>query len=357
MSIEQHPGGSPEQRSSSEELSRQEVQQWRELRAQRLAQLRPESWADYRARYLIPTISFLAVVAVILIGGVTTPGFLSQTNMLSIIRIAALTGIMGLGMTFITMSGSFFSLSSAQTGALCSISFAAMITWGWGWPASLIATLLIAAAVGAIQGAFVAAGANPVVITIAAAAAIIGVPAILTDSRAIIIDTTEAHVIGRSTGFGVPIQTWTFIALIVIAQFVLVRTRFGRAVTLAGANREAAKAAGLPIARIEVWTFTLASITAGIAGIFVAAQSNRGLITNLEATTLEVIAAVLIGGTAIQGGEGSMIRTAFGAMFIVAINSLLVLRGYSPAIRTLVEGLAVVAGVSLFWLARGGAKR
>ena len=127
--------------------------------------------------------------------------------------------------------------------------------------------------------------------------------------------------------------------------------------TLAGANRDAGKAAGLPIARIEVLTFTLASVAAGIAGIFVAAQTNRGLTTNLEFTTLPVIAAVLVGGTAIQGGDGSMIRTAFGAMFIVAIDSLLELRGYGPGVRTLVGGIAVVVGVCLFWLARGGRKQ
>lgn len=325
--------------------------------AGRWSNILPQSWSDYRSRYLIPTISFLAVVAVLVAGGITTPGFISQTNLLNTVRVAALTGIMALGMTFITMSGSFFSLSSAQTGALSAISFAAMLGWGWGWPLSLLATLLIAASVGAIQGGFVAIGANPVVITIAAAAAIIGVPAIITGSRAVIIRTDEAEWIGRSVFFGIPIQSWTFLALVVVAQFVLVRTRFGRAVTLAGANRAAARAAGLPIPMIEVLTFTLAALSAGIAGVFVAAQFNRGLVTTFEETTLPVIAAVLIGGTAIQGGDGSMIRTAFGAVFIVAIDSLLVLRGYGTGVRSLVGGLAVAAGVSLFWLARGGRQR
>ena len=317
----------------------------------------PQSWDDYRARYLVPTISLLAVVVVMIIGGLTTPGFISKINLLNIVRIAALTGIMGLGMTFITMSGSFFSLSSAQTSAMCSIAFAAMISGGWGWPLALLLTLAIAAFVGMLQGWIVALGANPIVVTIAASAAILGVPSIITDSRAVMIRTEEVHWMGRSKLLEIPIQTWTFVVLIIVCQFILVRTKFGRSLTLAGANRDAGKAAGLPIARIEVLTFTIASVAAGIAGIFVAAQTNRGLTTNLEFTTLPVIASVLVGGTAIQGGDGSMIRTAFGAMFIVAIDSLLVLRGYSPGARTLVGGLAVVVGVSLFWLARGGRKQ
>ena len=326
-------------------------------RAHRWGHLMPKSWDDFRARYLVPTISLLAVIAVVVIGGLTTPGFLSSTNMLNTLRIAALTGIMALGMTFVTMSGSFFSLSSAQTAAACSIAFAGMINVGWGWPVALVATLFLAAGIGAVQGGFVALGANPVVVTIAATAPIVGIAAIATDSRAVIIRSSGADWIGRSSPLGIPIQTWTFVLLVIVAQFVLGRTRFGRSVTLSGANRDAARASGLPIAKIEIWTFTLAAVGAGIAGIFVAAQSRRGLITNLDSTTLEVIAAVLIGGTAIQGGDGSMIRTAFGATFIVAINSLLVLRGYSEGVRTLVEGLAVVAGVSLFWIARGGRRR
>lgn len=326
------------------------------LVARGLEQL-PRSWEDFRSRLFVPTISFLAVMAVIVIGGITTPGFLSTTNMLNIVRVAALTGIMALGMTFITMSGSFFSLSSAQTAAMSSIAFAAMIEAGWGWPAALLLTLFLAASVGAVQGGFVAMGSNPIVISIAASAPIVGIPALLTDSRAVIIRSDEVDWLGRSSPLGIPVQTWAFIVLAIIAQVVLIRTRFGRSVTLAGANRDAARAAGLPIARIEIWTFVLAAVGAAIAGIFVAAQSRRGLITNLDGTTLEVIAAVLVGGTAIQGGDGSMVRTAFGAMFIVAINSLLVLRGYSAGTRTLVEGLVVVVGVALFWAARGGAKR
>lgn len=310
--------------------------------------------AEFRATYLVPLISFSAVVLLLAVGGATTSGFLSSANLLVTVRVASLTGIMALGMTFITMSGSFFSLSVAQTAAFCSIAFAAMMEWGWGWPVSLVLALLLGLLLGATQGLIVSLGANPIVVTLAAGAAIFGVAAILTGSRAVIISTPDAEWIGTSRPLGVPIQTYAFLVLTVLAQLVLTRTRFGRRVVLAGANRHTARATGMPIRQVEVAAFAAAGFAAALAGIFVAAQSNRGLVTNLEDANLDVVAAVLVGGTAIQGGEGSMIRTTFGAVLIVMIDSLLVLRGYGPGTRTLVSGLAIVVAVSAFWYARGG---
>ena len=317
----------------------------------------PDNAADFRARLLVPILSASALVVLVLIGGITTPGFLSSDNMLNIVRVASLTGIMALGMTFITMSGNFFSLAVAQTGALASIAFAAAMTWGWGWLLAVVFAMAVALMAGALPGVFVAIGANPIIISIAAGAALFGVAAIVTDSRAVIIRGDSASWIGTGRPFGIPIQTWAFVGLSILSQLVLVRTRFGRQITLAGANRDAARAAGLPIGRLGVLAFMLSGLGAGIAGIFVAAQSNRGLVSNLEGVNLDVVAAVLVGGTAIQGGEGSMVRTALGAFFIVMLRNLLILRGYDTGPRSIVEGLAVVVGVSVFWVARGGRKR
>lgn len=315
------------------------------------------TWTELRTSYLVPTMSAVIVILLVLVGGVTTKGFLSTDNMLNIVRIASLTGIMALGMTFVTMSGNFFSLAVAQTGALASIAFASAMVWGWGWTLALLLGLVVGLIAGGVLGLFVAAGANPIVITIAGGAAIFGLSAILTDSRAVIIRTESADWIGTSKPLGIPIQTVTFIVLSIAAQFVLTRTRFGRTTTLVGANRAAARASGLPVGRIAVAAFMLSGLGASIAGVFVAAQSNRGLVSNLEGVNLEVVAAVLVGGTAIQGGEGSMFRTTLGALFIVALRNLLILRGYDTGVRTMIEGLAIVAGVSLFWIARGGRTR
>ena len=317
----------------------------------------PRTWADYRARYLAPTITTAALLVLVLAGGLSTPTFLNGSNLLNVVQVASLTGIIALGTTFLTLSGNFFSLSLEQTGALCSIAFAASLGWGWAWPAALLLALLIGAVTGLVQGVFVAFGANPIIVTIAAGAAIFGLAAVATNSRAQLIQGDSVRWLGDGQPLGVPITTWTFVLLAVIAQVVLVKTRYGRSTMLVGSNRATARSVGLPIGRVSTAAFVLAGLCAALAGVFVAAQSDRGLVSNLQGANLDVVAAVLVGGTSIQGGEGSVFRTALGAVFISLLQNILVLRGYSSGPRELVEGIVVVVGVSVFWLARGGRKR
>ena len=319
--------------------------------------LLPRSWSDFRTRYLAPTITTAALLLLVLGGGLTTPDFLTGDNLLNIVQVASLTGIIALGTTFLTLSGNFFSLSLEQTGALCSVAFAAAIGGGWSWQLALPLTLLIGCATGLVQGLFVAAGANPIIVTIAAGAAIYGIASVSTGSHAQLIRGNSVQFLGSGQPLGIPITTWTFVVMAVIAQVVLVKTRFGRSTMLVGANRAAARSVGLPIGRTSCWAFVIAGACAALAGIFVAAQSNRGLVSNLEGANLDVVAAVLVGGTSIQGGDGSMLRTALGATFIALLQNLLVLRGYSAGPRQLIEGLAVVIGVSVFWIAKGGRRR
>lgn len=317
----------------------------------------PRTWADFRTRYLTSTIIAFALIVLIVAGGATTPTFLTGDNLLNVVQVASLTGIIALGTTFLTLSGNFFSLSLEQTGALCSIAFAASLGWGWSWPLALVFALAAGAACGAVQGGFVAFGANPIVVTIAAGAAIIGLASVLTGSKAVIIHTSSVRWIGTSQPLGIPIQTWIFVVLAVVAQVVLVKTRYGRSIVLVGANRAAARSVGLPIGRVSYGAFVISGLAAAIAGVFVAAQSNRGLVSNLGGANLDVVAAVLVGGTSIQGGDGSMLRTALGASFIALLQNILILRGYDSGPRQLIEGVVVVIGVSVFWLAKGGRRR
>lgn len=314
-------------------------------------------WSDFRTRYLVPTITTVALVVLVLLGGATTPSFLSGPNLLNVVQVASLTGIIALGVTFLTLSGNYFSLSLEQTGALCSIVFAASVGAGMPWVPALALTLVVGCVTGALQGLFVAAGANPIIVTIAGGAAIYGLAAAVTGSRAQLIRGPAAEFLGSSQPLGIPITTWTFVILALAAQLILIKTRFGRSVMLVGSNRSTARAVGLPIGRVSLATFVIAGAFAALAGAFVAAQSNRGLVTNLSGANLEVVAAVLVGGTSIQGGDGSMFRTALGAIFIALLQNMLVLRGLDSGPRQLILGLAVVVGVSLFWLAKGGRKR
>lgn len=298
--------------------------------------------------WVIPVIVGVAVAGLLLIGWATTPTFVTLQNVQFIIRAAAIIGIVAVAMTFVTISGNFFSLSVGETASFTAIAFSWMVQQEWGVGVAIVLTLLLALLIGVTQGLIVAAGANPIITTLGAGAALFGLAAILTDNKTVRTLTHSAEWLGQGRPLGIPNQTWAFIALTVIAGIVLLKTPFGRRVTLVGANPSAATAAGIRRATVVVAVFAIAAAGASIAGIFTAAQLGQGVTDQFPELNINTIAAVLVGGAALAGGEGSMFRTALGALFIAALNNLMVIRGYSFGVRTMLVGAAVLVGVSLF---------
>ena len=308
---------------------------------------------DAPARSIIVPVAVVGALLVLgVIGWITTPEFVTYRNFQSIVRAAALIGIIAVTMTLITIAGSFFSLSVSQTAAMSAIAFAAFLSWGWSVWAALLAVLLLASVIGFVQGGAVALGGNPIVVTLAVGAVIFGMVAWLTDNKTVRTGTDAAEWIGTSRPLEIPTQTWAFVTITLMIAVVLTRTRFGREITLVGANRWAATTAGLRPGRVAVYVFLVSSLGAALAGIFTAAQFSQGRLDHFDGIDIDAIAAILVGGAAIQGGEGSAIRTAIGAIFIAALQNLMVLRGFSFGLRVFFVGLAILVSVSAFTLIR-----
>ena len=301
---------------------------------------------------IVPLAVVGALVVLGVIGWMTTPEFVTYRNFQSIVRAAALIGIIAVTMTLITIAGSFFSLSVSQTAAMSAISFAAILSWGFPVWIAALAVILLASAVGFVQGGAVALGGNPIVVTLAVGAVIFGMVAWLTDNKTVRTGTDAAEWIGKSRPLEIPSQTWAFIVITLATAIVLTRTKFGREATLVGANRWAATTAGLRPGRITIYVFLVSSLGAALAGIFTAAQFNQGRIDHFDGVDIDAIAAILVGGAAIQGGEGSATRTAIGAVFIAALQNLMVLRGFSFGVRVFFVGLSILVSVSAFTLIR-----
>ena len=298
---------------------------------------------------VVPVAVVGAVVTLGVVGWITTPEFITYRNFQSIVRAAALIGIIAVTMTLITIAGSFFSLSVSQTAAMSAISFAAFLSWGWPVWVAFVSVILLATAVGVLQGGAVALGGNPIVVTLAVGAVIFGMVAWLTDNKTMRTGTDAAEWIGKSRPLEIPIQTWAFVVITAATAIALTRIRFGREVTLVGANRFAAITAGLRPGRIAVYVFLVSSLGAALAGIFTAAQFSQGRLEYFDGVDID---AILVGGAAIQGGEGSATRTALGAVFIAALQNLMVLRGFSFGVRVFFAGLAILVSVSAFTLIR-----
>jgi ribose transport system permease protein len=289
----------------------------------------------------------LAVVLVI-VGGATTPTFLTFDNMLVVIRQASITGIVALGMSYVTISGNLFALSAEELAILTACIFGWLMRAKFGLALSLLATLLFAGLGGAVQGAIIAIGADPIITTLAFGGFFRGLASVVSENQNILLGTDAAQWLGTGRPLGVPTQSWAFIILTPLAWFVLQKTRIGRVIVLSGANRAAAKATGLRVGQAGLIGVTLLGVCCGMAGISAAAQFGQAVANLFQGLNFDVIAAILVGGIALRGGEGSPIQAALGAVFIALLQNFMLLNDFTSGWRMTVVGCLVAAATCVF---------
>jgi len=313
--------------------------------------------AGGRADWLPFAVVVGVAAVVVLIAVFVTPNFLTVDNIRAILRNAAIVGIVAVGMTPVTLSGNFVSLGITQSAMLAMVSFVAMLGAGWGVAPAVVAVILLLVAVGMLQGAIIAAGLNPVITTLAAGAIIFGVVSELTRGGIVragdnAIDWDQASIAG------IPVEVLIFILFTALVTFVMQRTVTGRETTLIGANRATAEISGISFTRVTILAFAIFSVGLALAGIINGAAFGQATAVSFPGLTVDAIAAVLVGGTAIQGGRGSPLRSAGGAVLIAIISNMMVLNDFSTGGRLAVQGgVVVVIVVLLDLLRRSGGRR
>jgi ribose/xylose/arabinose/galactoside ABC-type transport system permease subunit len=306
-----------------------------------------------RTEVVINAIVLLAVLAAI-VAGLSTHRFVTLANAKAIITSASLVGIAALGLTLITIGGSAVSLAMSQSVAAVGMIFLSTQSLGL-FPALGIAVLCGALITG-VQGAIVGyAGANPVILTIAASFAIAGL-AVGISGGTTVSPTGDGYDRLNATPIGVALSVHVLIVLALIVEWILRRTGFGRSLYLIGENRSAARAAGMLTGRTTTVAWLGAGALFAVTAVFTAAF-NTSANVNLGGTlTFDAIAAVLAGGTPISGGRGSALRTLAGAVFIAAVSDILLLRGYSTGVQIMVKGLIVLFVVVIVHLRTKGSR-
>ncbi|RJG47333.1 ABC transporter permease [Mesorhizobium sp. DCY119] len=309
----------------------------------------------HRSRTLNRFARFGLILAVLIVlailGGMHNPAFLTTDNGLSILRAAAMSGIVALGATFITLSGRFFSLALGNTVMFTGITLAVAMSYGMPFYLALTLTFVVAIAIGAVQGAIIAMGANPIITTLGASALLAGLAGFATNGVNVAIHSDLVAWLGNARIIGVPTQTWAFVIAVAIAWWAINKTRFGHETVLLGANSASARAAGLSVARVTITVFIIASLAAAVVGVLAAAQFSKARVMGFSGLDFDIIAAVLIGGTAIQGGRGSPVQTALGAVVIATIQNYMLLLAWSSGVRTMITGALIVLIVVGFHLA------
>ena len=293
----------------------------------------------------------LVVLLIIVVGGITNSDFLTSDNIRAILLSAAVTGIVAVGMTMITLSGNFVSLGTQQSAMLGAIVFAWALGRGWNVALVIVLVVVMLMVIGVAQGVIVSLGLNPVITTLAAGAIIYGTVASLTKGEVVTFGGNEQTWL-TSEPLGIPLQILVFAVVTAIASLIISKTEIGRRIVLIGANRATAEISGISVRATTIWAFALFTVAVAIAGILTAAQLGQAQVDVLGTLTIDAIAAVLVGGTAIHGGEGSPLRSAVGAIIIALITNLMILNDFSQGGRQTAVGAVVVAVVILLQVLR-----
>lgn len=300
----------------------------------------------------------LLLLLIVVVAAFTTPSFLSFDNIRAILINSSIVGIVAIGMTPVTISGNFFSLGGSQSVVLGAVLFLTVGSATGSVLVGALAALLVLVAVGAIQGYIVSAGLNPIITTLAAGTIVFGLVTIFTNGE-VVTPAADFNIawIALTNFLGLPLPVYIFLAYLAINWFYMERTVAGRRTYLMGANRRTAGLSGVSVRRTTMWAFLSMSIGMSLAGVLAAAQLRQVQSADLGTLTMDVIAAILVGGTAISGGEGSPLRSALGAILIVTLGNIMLLHGLPTGVRLLGVGVLVVVVVSVLHVLRKATAR
>ena len=311
-----------------------------------------------KSRYLDPALDRLGPSAgviigfllIIVIGAVLSPNFMSERNVLNILRQTAMLGVVSVGMTFVILTAGI-DLSVGMTLSLYSVVSAMLFANGAGYPLPVVilATLALGVAIGAFNaGIIIWRGVAPFIVTLAMMAIASGAALTISGGKPIGgIQGIYAWLGAGSIGL-VPVPVIIMLAAFLLGDFVLRFTPYGRQVYAVGGNEEAARLSGIPVNRVKLVTYMVSNASAALGGIIFSARVTVGDPWAGRGLELDAIASVVLGGTSLFGGVGSLWGTLLGALIISMINNLLNLLNVSPYTQGIAKGFIILVAVALY---------
>ena len=292
----------------------------------------------------------IGFLLIIVIGVVLSPNFISQRNVLNILRQTSMLGVVTVGMTFVILTAGI-DLSVGMTLSLYSVAGAMLFANGEGYPLPVVilATLALGAAVGAFNaGIIIWRGVAPFIVTLAMMAIASGAALTISGGKPIGgIKGTYAWLGAGSIG-PVPVPVIIMLAAFLLGGLVLRFTPYGRQVYAVGGNEEAARLSGIPVNRVKLITYMISNVSAALGGIIFSARVTVGDPWAGRGLELDAIASVVLGGTSLFGGVGSLGGTLLGALIISMINNLLNLLNVSPYTQGIAKGFIILVAISLY---------
>ena len=298
---------------------------------------------------------FLALILLIVFFSITSPYFLKLNNLINIIRQISLLGIIAMGMTLIIVCGEIDLSVGAIYGAAAIVCGMILTNGGPVWLALGVA-LLVGLFFGTLNGLLSTYGKIPaLIVTLGMMNIARGAALVLSDARVISLSKRTVTAtgldrllfVGQGKIFGIPVVSLIFILTVILVNMIFTKTILGFRMKAVGGNAAAAKAAGINQNLIKIVAFSVTGILCAVAGVL-----NLSFLANVQGTTgtgleLDAIAAVIIGGTSLNGGEGTIIGTLIGVLIMGVLKNGIVLLGVSPFFQMLIIGIVIISAVAI----------
>jgi ribose transport system permease protein len=291
-------------------------------------------------------LGLVVVLAVLCVIGVSTADtFLTTANLLTILTSASVIGVITVGVSCVIIGGGI-DLSVGKVMALASVWATTVATQSYGPVVMVFCALAVGAAAGLVNGLLIAYGRIvPFIVTLAMLISAQGLAEQISGKRSQIVTDPTIAAIATTRLLGVPLLVYVFAVVVALGWLLLNRTTFGRHTFAIGGNPEASRLAGLDVRRHTVLLYVISGLCCGIAAIMIAALTTTGSSTHGTLYELDAIAAVIIGGTLLSGGRGTLVGSILGVLVFTTITNLFVLNNLPTEVQNIAKGAIIVAAV------------
>jgi ribose transport system permease protein len=277
---------------------------------------------------------------------ILSPYFLTARNLRNILQAVSTIGIISIAMTMVIVAAGI-DLSVGSVVALVGV-IVAQVSHHAPMPVVLISALVVGALIGALNGVAITYGRiNPFITTLGTLSIARGIAVRFSSGLTQSIDNEAFLMLGRGSVLGIPFPVITMVALFVLAAWVMRWTVFGRNIYAVGGNAQASRLAGIPVSRVELAVYILSGISAAMGAVFATAQLGAAAPKAAEGLELSVIAAVILGGTNLAGGKGSIWGTLLGVLIMGTLNNGLTLLNVKSEMQDVARGTVLLLAVGL----------
>ncbi|MBW8351722.1 ABC transporter permease [Bacillus sp. IITD106] len=288
----------------------------------------------------------MALIILIVTFSLTSPDFLTTTNLLNITRQVSVIGLLSIAMTFVIVSGGIDLSVGSIVAVVSVISTGMMVEYGLSPIVAVLIGIIIGTLIGALNGILISTlNMSPFITTLGTMTLLRGVGYLYTGGYPIYGLPSSFSTLGQGYWGGIPVPTIILVLAIVMSVITLRKTRLGRHIYAIGGNEEAALHAGVRVKKIKFIVYMMSGLLCGIAALIASSRLGAGMPTLGVGYELQAIAAVIIGGAALTGGSGTITGTVIGALILGVLSNGLSLLSINSFVIEIISGIVIIIAV------------